>query len=136
MNHRSLEKGNVYYHVWFSPKRRKWLLQGDIDDSIRGLLQETAKEKGRKLLELESVIDHVHLVLELPPNESLSRAIKLLKGVTARRVFQKLPQVKLDAGTNHFWQRRYGSKMIPEGAVDNVRAYVRTQRDRLEKFER
>lgn len=127
---------SAYYHAWFSPKRRKWLLQGDIESSIKELLRETALEKSIKILELESVINHVHILLELSSGESLSRAINLLKGATARRIFQRFPELRMDAGVNHFWQKRYGYKQVPERAVDTMGMYIRTQKERLEKFER
>ncbi len=125
----------IFYHVWFSPKRRKWLLRGDVEILLRKLLPEIAKEKGIKLLASELMVDHVHLLLELNQNESLSKAINLLKGVTARRVFQEFPELKFDAGVNHFWQKRYGRKEVPPDAVSDVTGYIQTQWDRLEKYE-
>ncbi|MCH8940631.1 MAG: IS200/IS605 family transposase [Chloroflexi bacterium] len=116
----------IFYHVWFSPKRRKWLLQGDVEILLRKLLPEIAKEKGIKLLASELMVDHVHLLLELNQNESLSKAINLLKGVTARRVFQEFPELKFDAGVNHFWQKRYGRKEVPPDAVSDVTGYIQT----------
>ena len=126
----------VLYHVWFSPKRRKWLLRGDVETSVIQLLKETANEKGIRLLEVEAAIDHVHILLELSADESLSRVMNLLKGVTARRIFQHYPELKLDSGVNHLWQKRYGYKPVPEAALQTVRKYIQTQKDRLEKFER
>ena len=125
----------IFYHVWFSPKRRKWLLRGDVEILLRKLLPEIAKEKGIKLLASELMVDHVHLLLELNQNESLSKAINLLKGVTARRVFQEFPELKFDAGVNHFWQKRYGRKEVPPDAVSDVTGYIQSQWDRLEKYE-
>ena len=60
----------------------------------------------------------------------------LLKGVSARRLFERFPELRLDAHTNSFWQAGYGSKLISPGAVPSTRDYIRTQWDRLEKYER
>jgi REP element-mobilizing transposase RayT len=46
-----------------------------------------------------------------------------------------MPLLKLDLHSHNFWQAGYGSKVIPAGAVATVRRYIRTQWDRLEKYE-
>lgn len=124
------------YHVWFSPRQRKWLLQGDVEQAIESLLVKVAEDKGIKVLALGTMVDHVHLLLELGQGEDLSRVVNLLKGVTARRVFQQFPELRMDAGVEHLWQKRYGYNLVSWDAVGQVATYINTQRDRLEKFDR
>jgi putative transposase len=124
------------YHVWFATKRRKWLLQGDIDQAVKGFIREAAHEKGISLLECESAIDHVHLLLRLRPDQTLPRAMNLLKGVSSRRVHQAFLELKLDSGSDHFWQRGYNFVIVEPGSLTTRLRYVRTQKERLEKFER
>ena len=47
--------------------------------------------------------DHVHLFLNAPPNVSPSQIAHTLKGTTARKVFQRFPEVKkyLWGGARH-----------------------------------
>ena len=129
------DAGLPLYHVWFA-KRRKWLLQDDILAAIRQELQQIALDKGIRLREHEAVVDHVHLLIETDNREGLSKAVNLLKGISARHIFQRFPEMRLDAGVRNLWQHRYGYKEIPLPAADSVAAYIRTQWDRLEKFER
>jgi putative transposase len=125
----------LYFHIWFGTKRRKWLLQGDVRDAAVELLKETATEKGIKLLEVEAVVDHVHLLLDLRDKGELPNAMMNLMGVSARRLFETFPELKLDAHANSFWQEGYGSKLVAPAAVPTVRRYIRTQWDRLEAYE-
>lgn len=62
--------------------------------------------------------------------------MKALKGKSAHRVFQQLPELKLDAGSEHLWQRGYAWKRVPPSLEVPTRRYIQTQMDRLEKFER
>lgn len=126
----------AYFHVWFSTKRRRWLLQGDVLDAVRTLLPDIAVSKGITLLESEAIVDHVHLLLELPSERDLSGAMMNLKGVSARRIFERFPELKLDAGISSFWQAGYGSKPVDASGVAQTRKYIRSQWDRLEKYER
>jgi REP-associated tyrosine transposase len=114
-------------HVWFATKRRRRILEGDLLDA--------ARVHAIDLMEVDGVIDHVHLLLRLDDASTLPRAMNLLKGVSARRIFQAMPDLKHDLKTGSFWQTGYGAKLIPDGAVPQVRTYIRTQWDRLEKFE-
>ena len=124
------------YHVWFGTNRRKWLLQEDVATRAKELILATAAEKGIKLLECETMVDHVHLLLDVADQASLSRAINFLKGVSARRLNQEFPELRLDAGVGHVWQHRYAAKIVAAAAVPAVAGYIRTQWERLEKYER
>lgn len=124
------------YHVWFATKGRKWLLQGDVGEAARELIMTVAKEKSINLVQCEMMVDHVHLLIAVDDRTDLSKAMNLLKGATSRRLFQRFPDLKLDAGLNSFWQHRYATKVVPEPAVASVSQYIRTQWDRLDKYER
>ena len=124
------------YHVWFATKRRKWLLQGDVAAAVKESMWAIAREKNLKLMECETMVDHVHLLIAADDKEQLSKAMNLLKGVASRRLFQKFPELKLDAGVNSFWQHRYAAKEVAEPAAVAVGQYIRTQWERLAKYER
>lgn len=124
------------YHVWFSTKRRKWLLQGDVCELAERAIRDVAQKDGIHLLECTAVVDHVHLLLELDGQELLPSTMKALKGKSAHRVFKQFPELKLDAKTDHLWQRGYGWKAVEPAAEATLRRYIRTQMDRLEKFAR
>jgi putative transposase len=124
------------YHAWFATKRRKWLLQGDVDDMVRDLISSTCLERDIDLIECQTAVDHVHVMLRAADRQGLSRAMNFIKGTTSRRLFEKLPELKLDIGMNNFWQHRYGWKVVPEGDAAPVVQYIRTQKERLEKYVR
>src|SRR3990172_8011110 len=124
------------FHVWFGTKRRKWLLQGSIAEAAKELMWAVAKEKDIRLMECETMPEHVHLLVEAEGRTQLSRSINLLKGSSSRRLFQALPEQKLDAGINSLWQHRYASKVVPERAVTAGVNYIRPQWDGLENYER
>ena len=125
-----------YYHVWFATKNRKWLLQGDVGDAARRLLREVANEKGLRLIESEAVVDHVHLLIEAENKASISWQLNLLKGISSRRLNLLFPDVRMDAQTLNFWQAGFGSKVVPDGAIEATRHYIRTQWERLESFDK
>jgi putative transposase len=126
----------MYYHAWFATKERKWLLQGDIEALVMQAIRDTADRHNIRMLECETMVDHVHVLLEVENGVALSRAINLIKGASSRRVMQTVPDIRMDAGINHFWQKRFGSKPVSPDALRTVARYIRTQKDRPEKYER
>jgi putative transposase len=115
------------YHVWFSTKGRREALRGELGDDARRLLAETAQRAGIRLLEMEVVVDHVHLLVALAETQTLPSVMHQLKGASARSVFLKHPELKSDLGHNSFWQKGYGFRRLSSGGVVNVRRYMRTQ---------
>ncbi|MDI6857871.1 MAG: IS200/IS605 family transposase [Dehalococcoidia bacterium] len=124
------------YHVWFVTKRRKWLLEGEVGETAKELIAEVAQQRHIELLACESVVDHVHLLLRVGDRSELSRAMNLIKGKTSRLLFERFPDLRMDAKTSRLWQHRYGATIVPDVAGEAVKGYIATQWNRLEKYER
>ncbi len=112
------------YHVWFSPKRRKHALQGEIRSHVLESLDQIARERHIILIECEGLPDHIHLLLRLPEALTLPQAMRHLKGTSARRIFQLMPELRSDLNSDHFWQRGYGAKAVEPGAIPTIRKYI------------
>jgi len=124
------------YHVWFATKGRRWLLVGEIEDIVKRILADTAREKGINLLECQPMADHVHMLVAASSSVELSRIMKLLRDRSSYELFRGNSELKLDAGLNSFWQRGFGAREVPKTDLDAVRRYIRTQDERLEEYER
>ena len=113
------------FHVWFATKGRRWLLEGDVAETVERQLREVARSDHIALIELKGVIDHVHLLLDLESEAALPAAMKALKGKSARFVFLEMPDLGIDAPTHHLWQRGYGWKQVDPEAESSIRRYIR-----------
>lgn len=123
------------YHVWFATKRRGQFLLGDIEDDAKRFIREVAREKRVHLLECETAVDHVHLLLRLDGRQSLPRVMNWLKGSSSYRLHRAYPDLKLDTGCEHFWQRGYGFTVVEPGSLSARRRYINTQQERLDRLE-
>ncbi len=119
-----------FYHVWFSTKARKPVLEGEIAEDVKQLLLDTAKRAGIELLEVESAYDHVHLLVAASEGQTLPSIMHQLKGTSSRLLSLKHPELRFDMGTNSFWQKSYGSRRITESELPTVGRYIRTQDQR------
>ena len=118
---------NAHYHVTFSTKRRKPVLAGQVGERIRYWFDTLARERGFELIEHATWLDHVHMLIFVRAGEDLVYIMNILKGTTARRIFQEFDDLKMQIGENHLWGRRFHAQEVPSEAVDQVRRYIRDQ---------
>ena len=83
------------------PEGRDW--QGS-SQLCAGILQPT----GCMVVELNVQVDHVHLLVKVPPKVSISKLMGVVKGRTALRLFTRYPYLrKKPYWGNHFWAKGY-----------------------------
>ena len=70
----------------------------------------------------------MHILLAKPPWENLSDIVKNIKGATARYIFQRYPDLRLDMKSNHLWTRGYEYVRHDEASLPTVIAYIRNQK--------
>ena len=115
------------YHVVWTPKYRFRVLKDAVAAEIEASIRMFSSMQGVEIAELSIQLDHVHIILDIPPKLSISSVIGVLKGRSAIRIFQKFKQLKRKPyWGNHFWARGYCVSSIGLDA-DKVRRYVRYQ---------
>jgi putative transposase len=124
----------AYFHVWFATKHRMWLLEGQLLEAVREEIAKAAADHEINLIEYEAIIDHVHLLLDVEGND-LATAMKHIKGVSARRLFQQFPELRSGGTMSSLWQAGYGHKLVPMRGVDSVRRYIKAQWQRMGQYE-
>jgi putative transposase len=126
----SFDSRSQNYHVWFSTKGRKSVLHDEIRETVLAEFRRVADATSLRILDVEAIEDHVHLLVELAPAQKLAVAMHDLKGASARTVFLRYPELKLDMHSDSFWQKGYGSRLVPVRELPIVRRYIQTQNDR------
>ena len=51
--------------------------------------------------------DHIHMLVSIPPNLSVSQFVGYLKGKSSLMIFDRHAQLKYKYGNRHFWCRGY-----------------------------
>jgi putative transposase len=100
-------KWNCKYHVVFSPKYRRREIYGKLKMEIGKILRELCKWKGVEIIEANACIDHIHMLLSIPPKISVSSFIGFLKGKSSLMLFERHSNLKYKFGNRHFWCRGY-----------------------------
>ena len=69
--------------VW-CPKYRRRVIGGRMEARLKGIIAEVIEEKGEWLVELQTMPDHVHLLVEVDPQFEVHRLVKAIKGRSSR----------------------------------------------------
>ncbi|WP_286294217.1 IS200/IS605 family transposase [Methylomarinovum tepidoasis] len=112
------------YHVIWCPKYRRDVLVGEVATTLNELLEELCRERGWPVISREIQPDHIHLFLTIPPAIAVTDAIKILKGVTARRLFQRFPQLKKRLWGGHLWSPSYYVGTAGNMSAETIQRYI------------
>ena len=72
------------------------------------------------------MIDHVHLLLSIPPKMSVSSFMEYLKGKSALMMFEKHANLKYKLGNRHFWAEGYYVSTVGLNEA-TIRKYIEDQ---------
>jgi len=100
-------KWNCKYHVVFSPRYRRREIYGKFKVESGKILRELRKWKNVEIIEANAGIDHIHMLLSIPPKISVSSFIGFLKGKSSLIIFERHSNLKYKFVNRHFWCRGY-----------------------------
>ena len=98
---------NCKYHIVFAPKYRRKVFYGEKRREIGKILRELCGWKGVNIIEAEVCIDHVHMLVEIPPKMSVAGFVGFLKGKSSLLIYQKWANMKYKYRNREFWCRGY-----------------------------
>jgi len=123
------------YHIVWVPKYRYRILEGQISHDVAELIRAFSDQQECEILELNVQIDHVHLLVMIPPKVSVSEYVDKVKGRTAIRILNKHRKLRLKPyWGNQFWAKGYCVDTVGLDA-DKIRKYVKYQEAQEKKVE-
>ena len=98
---------NCKYHIVFAPKYRRKIFYESHRREIMEIIKELCRWKGVEIVEGEMAVDHVHLLLMIPPKISVSGFMGYLKGKSSLMIYQKWGAAKYQYRCREFLCRGY-----------------------------
>ena len=132
----SYGRGYVYslqYHLVWCTKYRKQVLKNGIDAECKKMLYGLAEEYKFKILAMEVMPDHIHLLLDCKPQFFISDMINIMKGNLARQLFLSHPELKQELWGGHLWNPSYCAVTVSDRSRDQVMAYIEGQKEKEER---
>lgn len=114
------------YHFVWCPKYKKKVIVGAVENRLRQLLGQKAKELGCKIIALELMPDHVHIFVQCTPVIAPNRVIAGLKGYTSRILREEFSHLRTRLPT--LWTRSYFVSTHGHVSSNAIKKYVEEQK--------
>ena len=113
------------YHVVWVPKYRKRVLRGKIAIRLRQLLYEACRVNRWWISEISIQEDHIHLVVQMPPQYSVAKVVQIFKGGTSRVLRKEYPELEEFLWGDSFWADGYFAETVGQVNEELVKKYIR-----------
>jgi len=115
---------NLLFHIVFSTKDRAALITAEIQQELFNYIGGILREQGGVLLEIGAVSDHIHLLVKIKAEQSVSEIVRLVKANSSKWLNEK------DGRQMRFeWQSGYGAFTVSESQIGPVRKYITSQEE-------
>lgn len=114
------------YHVIWCPKYRRKVLINGVDVRLKELLIEKQDEYGYKIIEMEVMPDHAHVLLDTDPRIGIVEIVGKIKGYTSFQLRNEFPWLKKRLPT--LWTRSKFISTVGAVTLEVVQKYIEEQK--------
>ena len=114
------------YHVVWCPKYRRAVLVGDIEVRLKEIVRDVCGELGAEIIEMETMPDHIHLLVEVEPQFGIHRLVKRIKGRSSRLLRQEFKSLKSRLPT--LWTNSYFVSTVGGAPLAIIKQYIEQQK--------
>jgi REP-associated tyrosine transposase len=123
----SSTKHRLLFHLVFCPKYRRRVLIGDVARRLNELFTQACEMNDWEIHELNIQKDHVHMLLQINPRESLSHVMQILKGGTSYIVRKEFPDLEEFLWGDSFWGDVFFAESVGAKNEKVIREYIKNQ---------
>lgn len=114
------------YRVVFIPKCRGKTLYAGLRPHLGEVFRSLAQQKESRIEEGHLMIDHVHMMISIPPKSAVSQVVGFIKGKSAIHLARVYGERKRNFVGQHFWARGYFVSTVGRDEAV-IREYIRNQ---------
>ena len=116
---------NCQYHVIWCTKYRRKVLDTQIQVRLKQLIREKQDEYEYQIREVETQPEHVHLLIEIPPEHSVDKIVGKIKGYTSKVLRQEYQSLK--SRLPSLWTRSKFVSSCGGVTLDVIKTYIEGQ---------
>ena len=129
--HKRHNKSLLVYHIVCPVKYRRDVFTEASEQTLKRICLELGIRYEIQFLEIGIDGDHVHFLIQTVPNMCVSDLVKLIKSITAKRLFAEYPEVKKFLWGGNFWTMGYYVNTVGQyGNLTMLQNYVKKQSHR------
>ena len=118
----------LLYHIVCPAKYRKAVFTEEVDQKLKEICEGIEERYEIEFLEIGTDQDHVHFLVQSVPDYSRTKIVRTIKSITAKKIFELLPEVKKQLWGGEFWSDGYFISTIGSHTTEDViKQYVKEQ---------
>ena len=94
---------------------------------VRELIRQTCSGLDVQILSGAVQPDHVHLLVSVPPQMSVSELMRRIKGRSSRKILQEYSEMRRQFWGRHFWARGYFAASSGNVTDEMIKQYIESQ---------
>ncbi len=114
------------FHVVFIPKCRRKTVFGQLRRELGGVFRKLAEQKESRIEEGHLMVDHVHMLMSIPPKYSVAQVVGYIKGKSAIHIARHFGERRRNFVGQHFWARGYFVSTVGRDE-EVIRRYIQNQ---------
>jgi len=118
---------NLKYHIIWTTKYRRSVLDEVMQLRLKELLEEKAKTINCEVVEVEIMEDHVHAFVSAKPTVAPHYIVQQLKGFSSKKMREEFKQLKSRLPT--LWTRSYYVESIGHISESTIKKYIQNQKN-------
>ncbi|MDI6766910.1 MAG: IS200/IS605 family transposase [Bacteroidota bacterium] len=121
----------IMIHLIWSKKNREAVIRNELKDALLHHIKENSIHKGIFIDTMNCVSDHIHLLISLGSEQTISKVVQLIKGESSHWINeQQMLKGKFE------WQDDYFAASVSESMINKVRGYISNQEEhhRIKSF--
>jgi putative transposase len=117
----------IHAHLVFVTKYRKRVFTSEALDILKEVMQKVCDDFDVELAAFEGEDNHVHVLVNYPPQIQLSKLVNSLKGVSSRMLRQRMPSIANRYYKNVLWSPSYFAASCGGAPLSVIKQYVEQQ---------
>ncbi len=114
----------IYIHIVFTVKYREQLIKNENRESLHKYIAGIISKRRQKLLAIFAMPDHIHILIGLTPDKSISDLVRDIKSASSKFISDNnWVKGKFE------WQKGYGAFSYSKSQIDNVINYIKNQEE-------
>jgi putative transposase len=119
----------IHLHLVWTTKYRKQIMRGEIANRVRELIRQGCREEDTEILKGHVSKDHVHLLVSIPAQVSISRLVQKLKGKSSHHLLGEFQHLRQQFWGRHLWARGYFCVSSGKVTDEVIKKYIESQNE-------
>lgn len=113
------------FHVIWCPKYRRKILEGDVARRLKNIIEQIAFEYEVDIIEMETSLDHIHLLVDIDPQLGVMKFVSKCKGRSSRILREEFPSLKTRMPA--LWSNSCFIASVGGAPLEIIKQYIENQ---------